>query len=67
MKTFGPYKKPTIRALFLDNSFTAGSPELKIGSIFGSDTRFRYENRRAESIAIYDASSNLQKVTFIDE
>jgi hypothetical protein len=67
IKTFGPYKKPTIRALFLDNSFTAGSAKIEIGSIFGFETGFRYENRRAEAITIYDESGNLQKMTFIDE
>ncbi|WP_234300869.1 DUF3598 family protein [Sphaerospermopsis aphanizomenoides] len=66
-KTFGPYKKPNIRALFLDNSFSAGSPQIKIGSFFGFETGFRYENRRIEAIVVYNESGNLQKITFIDE
>ncbi|MEA5575074.1 DUF3598 family protein [Anabaena sp. UHCC 0451] len=66
-KTFGPYQKPTIRALFLDNSFSAGSAIIELGSIFGFETGFRYENKRAEAIAIYNESGNLHKITFIDE
>jgi hypothetical protein len=67
IKTFGPYKKPTIRALFLDNSFSTGSVKVETDSIFGFETGFRYENRRAEAIAIYNKSGYLEKITFIEE
>ena len=66
-KTFGPYKKPTIRALFLDNSFYAGSPKVEIGSGFGFETGFRYENKRSEAVVIYNETGDLQRITFINE
>lgn len=66
-KTFGPYKQPQIRALFLDNSFSAGSPNIEPGKMFGFETGFRYENRRVEAITIYNESGKLEKFTFIEE
>jgi hypothetical protein len=66
-KTFGPYKKPHIRSLFLDNSFSAGSLKIEPGKIFGFETGFRHENKRAELITIYNQNGNLEKFTFIEE
>ena len=43
-KTFGPYKKPDTRALFLDNSFSWGSILVLAESRFGFETGFRYED-----------------------
>jgi hypothetical protein len=67
IKTFGPYHKPIIRAFFLENSFYTGSPKFELGSIFGFETGFRYENKRSEAVVIYDETGNLQTITFINE
>jgi Domain of unknown function (DUF3598) len=66
-KTFGPYKRPIIRALALDNSLCASSPNLKPGSIFGCEIGFKHENRRIEVIAIYSDRGSLQRMTIIRE
>jgi len=67
LKTFGPYKKPLTRALFLDNSFSWGSTKVESGSTFGFETGFRYENNRASAAIIYDDSGSLQHITIIPE
>lgn len=66
-KTFGPYKKPNTRALFLDNSFSWGSTQVKSGSTFGFETGFRYEDKRATLGVMYNDSCNLQQITAISE
>lgn len=66
-QTFGPYKKPTTRALFLDNSFSWGSTTVDLGSPFGFETGFRYEDRRASAAVVYDNSGKLQHIVIIPE
>ncbi|MBF2008644.1 MAG: DUF3598 family protein [Chlorogloeopsis fritschii C42_A2020_084] len=66
-KTFGPYHKPITRALFLDNSFSWGSTEIEIGSNFGFETGFRYEDRRASVASLYDSAGSLEKIVVIPE
>ncbi|MDZ7956889.1 MAG: DUF3598 family protein [Aulosira sp. DedQUE10] len=66
-KTFGPYKKPIIRALVLDNSLCASSPKIALGSIFGCEIGFKHEDRRIEVIAIYSDRGSLQRMTIIRE
>lgn len=66
-KTFGPYKKPDTRALFLDNSFSWGSLLVLEESRFGFETGFRYEDRRLSTVVIYNESGNLQEITVISE
>ncbi|MGL5878243.1 MAG: DUF3598 family protein [Xenococcaceae cyanobacterium] len=65
-KTFGPYKKSKLNALFLNNSFSWGSTEIKFEPVFGFETGFRYKDRRASAGILYDASG-LQKITIIPE
>lgn len=66
-KTFGPYKKPDMRALFLDNSFSWGSIVFVEESRFGFETGFRYENKRLSTVVIYNGSGGLQEITVISE
>ncbi|MEM1393426.1 MAG: DUF3598 family protein [Cyanobacteria bacterium P01_D01_bin.116] len=66
-KTFGPYKKPDTRALFLDNSFSWGSILVLAESRFGFETGFRYEDKRLSTVVIYNESGNLQEITVISE
>jgi hypothetical protein len=66
-KTFGPYKKPDTRALFLDNSFSWGSIIVVEESRFGFETGFRYEDKRASTVLIYNESGHLQEITVIYE
>lgn len=66
-KTFGPYKKPNTKALFLDNSFSWGSTNMEPGSNFGFETGFRYEDQRASVAVLYDGSGSLQTMTTIPE
>lgn len=66
-KTFGPYKKPFTRALFLDNSFSWGSTKVESSSNFGFETGFRYEDRRASVAIVYEDHGSLQKIVVIPE
>lgn len=66
-KTFGPYKKPIARALFLDNSFSWGSSQVESGANFGFETGFRYEDRRASVVIMYNISGNLDYIIVIPE
>lgn len=65
-KTFGPYKKPFTRALFLDNSFSWGSTKVESGSNFGFETGFRFEDRRLSVAVVYDDGGG-QKIVVIPE
>ncbi len=66
-KTFGPYKKPITKSLFLDNSFSWGSIKVESNSNFGFETGFRYEDRRISVVVMYDESGSLQKIIVIRE
>ncbi|MBF1989301.1 DUF3598 family protein [Fischerella thermalis] len=66
-KTFGPYKKPITRALFLDNSFSWGSHKIELGSNFGFETGLSYEDRRAGVVIMYDEAGNLERIVVIPE
>ncbi len=66
-KTFGPYKKPDMRALFLDNSFSWGSAIVVEESRFGFETGFRYEDKRLSTVVIYNKGGNFQEITVISE
>jgi hypothetical protein len=66
-KTFGPYKKPITRALFLDNTFSWGSTKVESGSTFGFETGLRYEDKRANVVIVYDDAGNLEKIIVIPE
>jgi Domain of unknown function (DUF3598) len=66
-KTFGPYKKPITKSLFLDNSFSWGSIKVESNSNFGFETGFRYEDRRISVVVMYDESGRLQKIIVIRE
>jgi Domain of unknown function (DUF3598) len=66
-KTFGPYKKPITKSLFLDNSFSWGSIKVESNLNFGFETGFRYEDRRVSVVVVYDESGSLQKIVVIRE
>ncbi len=66
-QTFGPYKKPTTRALFLDNSFSWGSTKVEFEYSFGFETGFKYENRRASVAVVCNSRGNLQQIVTTTE
>ena len=66
-KNFGSYKKPLTRALFLDNSFSWGSTTVESGSNFGFETGFRYKDRRASVVVMYDDSGTFEYLIVIPE
>jgi len=66
-KTFGPYKKPITRALFLDHSFFWGSPKLEAGANFAFEMGFRYEDRRTSVVVICNDRGKLQQTIVISE
>jgi hypothetical protein len=66
-KTFGPYKKPITRALFLDNSFSWGSTKVESGSNFGFETGFRYKDRRVSVAITYGDRASLENIIVISE
>jgi Domain of unknown function (DUF3598) len=66
-KTFGPYKKPNSKSLFLDNSFSWGSTNIETGSNFGFETGFRYEDRRISVVVVYDGTGKMEKIVAISE
>jgi len=66
-KTFGPYKKPITKSLFLDNSFSWGSTKVESGSNFGFETGFRYEDKRVSVAIIYGDRAILENITVISE
>jgi len=67
IQTFGPYKKPNTRALYLDSSFSWGFITVEPGSPAFFETGFRYENRRASAVVVYDNSGKLQQLIIISE
>lgn len=61
-KTFGPYQKPLINCLFLENSFSWGTNMFEVGSFFGFETGFSHENRRVSSGIFYNEQGNLAHI-----
>jgi hypothetical protein len=54
VKNFCPYQKPKRTALFLENSFSWGSTTVESNSVFGFETGFRYDDKRASAAILYD-------------
>lgn len=59
LETFEPRKKPNKEALFLENSFSWGSLEVKPSSIFFFETGFRNECRRRSAVARYNENGTV--------
>lgn len=66
-KHFGPYPQPNVRSLFLDNSFSWGSNEVKAGEKFFFETGFRYQTKRTSLGTVYSDDGNLEKTVAIAE
>lgn len=66
-KHFGPYPLPVVKSLFLENSFSWGSSEVKAGESFGFETGFRFQAKRSSLATVYDDSGHLEKVVVIAE
>ena len=67
-KSFGPYRKPHLRSLFLENSFSWGSDKVTSGHPFGFETGFRCGNRRMSVAArISDPNLDWQTIVVITE
>ena len=65
-KIFPPHTIDT-KALFLDNAFSFGSTQAKIGSKFGFETTLKSGNRRVGVAGIYSHTLTLERVTIIIE
>lgn len=66
-KSFGPYRKPNTRSLFLDRCFSWGTTQVDSGSKFGFETGFRWQARRVSVAAVYEAEGGWQSVVIITE
>lgn len=66
-KTFEPYKKPNVKGIFINNSFSWGSKKVELNSAFGFETGFKFEKKGVSVAVIYDQSSKLQRITVIVE
>ncbi|MEA5623915.1 DUF3598 family protein [Nostoc sp. UHCC 0251] len=59
LETYGPHKKPHIRSLHLNDSFSWGSQEVKSGSVFFFETGFKHKDRRSSAVARYNENGTL--------
>jgi Domain of unknown function (DUF3598) len=66
-KTFGPYTPSTTRALFIDQSFSWGSPSEDVEAPFFFETGFRWTDRRMSCVVQYTASGLWQPFVVIME
>lgn len=66
-KKFGPYNKPATRALYLSNSFSWGVNKINLGVSAFFETGFRYEDKRASVVVIYNERGSLEEIIVIPE
>jgi hypothetical protein len=66
-KTFGPYTPSTTRSLFIDQSFSWGSPGAAVGAPFFFETGFRWADRRVSCVAQCDVRGVWQPFLVITE
>ena len=66
-KTFGPYTPSTTRSLFIDQSFSWGSPRVAVDTPFFFETGFRWADRRVSCVAQYDMRGVWQPLLVITE
>ena len=66
-KTFGPYEQSITTPIFINNSFSWGSTEVKPSFPFGFEIGFRYENEGASAAVMYDNTGKLQRITISPE
>ncbi|MBW4612917.1 MAG: DUF3598 family protein [Desmonostoc vinosum HA7617-LM4] len=59
VETFGPHKKPFIKSLHFNNSFSWGSIEVKPDSMFFFETGFKYAQRRRSAVARYNENGTV--------
>ena len=59
LETYGPHKKPHIKALHFHDSFSWGSQEVKTGSVFFFETGFKHQDRRRSAVARYNENGTL--------
>lgn len=62
-KSFGPYKKPLVTALYLDNCFSWGSTTIAPTEAVGFETGFRGDGRGASAVVIYNENGNSPRLT----
>lgn len=66
-KTFGPYTPSTTRSLFIEQSFSWGSPSVTVEPPFFFETGFRWASRRMSCVAQYTVSGFWQPFVVIME
>jgi Domain of unknown function (DUF3598), N-terminal len=57
-KTFGLYTPSTTRSLFIDQSFSWGSPSVAVETPFFFETGFRWANQRMSCVVQYNVSGH---------
>jgi hypothetical protein len=62
-KSFGPYKKPLVTALYLDDCFSWGSTAIDPTASVGFETGFRCDRRGASAVVIYNDRGNSPRLT----
>ncbi|MGB5772402.1 MAG: DUF3598 family protein [Crocosphaera sp.] len=63
-ETFGPYVKPEMRGIYLNNSFSWGTKHKSDNFFF--ETGFRHENKRASLVAIYEQRVLSQLIAIVE-
>jgi hypothetical protein len=66
-KTFGPYTPATTRGVFVEASFSWGSPAVAAGTPFAFETGFRAAERRVSLVVRSDAHGVWQPFVVITE
>jgi hypothetical protein len=66
-KTFGPYTPATTRAVFVEASFSLGSPAVTDATPFAFETGFRVAEHRVSLVARRDAHEGWQPLLVITE
>src|SRR5215471_14766434 len=66
-KTFGPYTPATTRAVFVEASFSLGSPAVAAETPFAFETGFRVAERRVSLVVRSDAHGVWQPLVVITE
>jgi Domain of unknown function (DUF3598) len=66
-KTFGPYTPSTTRVLFIDQSFSWGSPSAVVETPFAFETGFRWADRRVSCVVQSNVSGLWQPFLVIAE
>ncbi|OYD87126.1 hypothetical protein CDG77_31090 [Nostoc sp. 'Peltigera membranacea cyanobiont' 213] len=66
-ETFGPHKKPIIKSLHFNDSFSWGSTEVKPETMFFFETGFKHGSQRRSAVARYNTDASLDIVIISEQ